>query len=204
MGTQRPEILLPNVGWNFLPYPVQANRPVSQALASIAGKYTVVYHYDTTSGAAVPWTVFGPSAPQWASDLVTLTFGNAYLIYTTEPVTVSLKGTGVSAATADSLPIPPAVIYHLLSAEEQAAYSPGTAVTARIGDRVCGTSQVASYGDDNGFVIKVRADDFGDWAGCGAVNRDISIQIGDRLYKPKIAWNNTAVSRLEPVVGASQ
>ena len=81
-------------GWNDVSYPVAESRPVSVALASIAGKYTSVCAY-RSEDVSNPWHCYGSGTPpfgdNWINDLTTLEFGS-YWIYATQAVTLSLEG----------------------------------------------------------------------------------------------------------------
>ncbi len=70
-----------HVGWNLLAYPSATPRPVADALASIAGKYTVVWAY--RAGEPQPWRHYDPSAP-FGNDLDVLEPGRGYWLRATE------------------------------------------------------------------------------------------------------------------------
>ncbi|NLG26981.1 MAG: hypothetical protein GX557_03670, partial [Chloroflexi bacterium] len=70
------------VGWNMVGWPTTTSRPVTTALAGIAGKYSVVYSYDATD-TADPWKLYSPTAPTWVNDLVNMQPGRGYWIYVT-------------------------------------------------------------------------------------------------------------------------
>ena len=75
------------VGWNLVAYPASAARPVAEALASIAGKYTIVWAYD--AGEPKLWKRYNPSAP-WASDLTQLEPGRGYWVKAAEGCTLTI------------------------------------------------------------------------------------------------------------------
>jgi RHS repeat-associated protein len=74
-------------GWNLIGAPLGEPRPVASALASIAGKYTLLFGYDATDPAD-PWEVFSVSVPDWANDLRRLQPGRGYWLYATEDATL--------------------------------------------------------------------------------------------------------------------
>jgi len=78
-------------GWNLVGYPSPRVQPVADALASIDGKYTVVYSYDA-SDADDPWKVYDPAAPLEGSDLTQMMPGHGYWILATEACEWNLEG----------------------------------------------------------------------------------------------------------------
>lgn len=64
-------------GWNLISYPSAAPVPLPDALASIAGKYDLVYGYDATD-AADPWKKFDPAGAAFANDLAEMGAGKGY------------------------------------------------------------------------------------------------------------------------------
>jgi hypothetical protein len=74
-------------GWNLVAYPASTARPVADALASIAGKYSIVWAYD--AGEPQLWKRYNPSAP-FASDLVNLQPGCGYWVNATEACTLTI------------------------------------------------------------------------------------------------------------------
>ena len=69
------------VGWNLIPCPADSSIPVTDAFASIAGKYEAVWSYDAAS---LRWQSFLPGKPTFLSDLAVLEPGKAYWIKTEE------------------------------------------------------------------------------------------------------------------------
>ncbi|MCG2769756.1 MAG: hypothetical protein L6435_15460, partial [Anaerolineae bacterium] len=82
-----------HLGWNLVGYPSSDARPVAEALASIEGKYTLVYTHDP-SDPANPWKTFDPAAPSWSNDLTQMVPGRGYWILITQPCEWSLSGQG--------------------------------------------------------------------------------------------------------------
>jgi hypothetical protein len=77
-------------GWNLVGYPSQTVRSVTDALSSIAGKYTKVYTYDAFDDAD-PWKVYDTSLPPFLNDLSQLQPGKAYWIYVTQDCTLTVN-----------------------------------------------------------------------------------------------------------------
>lgn len=71
-------------GWNNIAYLGQT-QPVAQAMASIQGKYTIVFHYVNIDKS---WQSYSPNLPAFASNLTNLEYGQAYWIYATEGCTL--------------------------------------------------------------------------------------------------------------------
>ncbi len=70
-------------GWNLIGYPAASPTPLPAALASIAGKYDLVYAYDA-SDATDPWKQFDPNALPVANDLTEMRPGAGYWIRATQ------------------------------------------------------------------------------------------------------------------------
>ena len=75
--------VLLNPGWNLIGFPSGAARDIPTALASIAGKYTLVFSYDP-GRPANPWRKYNTAAPTYANDLTSLTPGKGYWIKVTQ------------------------------------------------------------------------------------------------------------------------
>lgn len=76
-------------GWNLVGYPSQTARPVPEALASIAGKYDVIYGYDPGT-ASDPWRRFSTAMPAALNQLTLLEPYKGYWIHVTEDCTWTL------------------------------------------------------------------------------------------------------------------
>jgi len=70
-------------GWNLVGYPSQTTRAVTEALASIEGKYDLVYAYDAWD-AADPWKKYNTAAPPFLNDLTEMGPGWGYWIRVSE------------------------------------------------------------------------------------------------------------------------
>ncbi|MCG2768192.1 MAG: hypothetical protein L6435_07395, partial [Anaerolineae bacterium] len=69
-------------GWNLIGYPSLNAQPIGDALASIAGKYDLVFAYNAFDQAD-PWKMYDPSAPPEANDLIVMAPGSGYWIRVT-------------------------------------------------------------------------------------------------------------------------
>jgi hypothetical protein len=74
-------------GWNLIGYPGQTTKTVTDALSSIAGKYTKVYTYVAFDDAD-PWKVYDISLPVFLNDLTHIQAGRAYWIWVTQDCTL--------------------------------------------------------------------------------------------------------------------
>jgi hypothetical protein len=187
-------------GWNNVAYPVAESRPVTVALASIAGKYTTVCSYQATD-VDNPWHCFGTGTPPfggiWINDLATLEFGT-YWIYATQDVILSLKGPygGALVNQPDSAEPPPAIFYGEVKASAVFTAQPGMMVTARMGDVVCGQTKVIEVDGLARYVIDVRAVTKYGQAACGQVGGTITFSIDDYDLSPTAIWDNTQIHEL--------
>lgn len=77
-------------GWNLIGYPSLTARPPATALASIAGKYNLVYGYDAAD-TADPWKKYDPVFPA-GNDLTFMQPGWGYWIRMTEAATLTVPG----------------------------------------------------------------------------------------------------------------
>jgi hypothetical protein len=75
-------------GWNLVAYPSATARPVANALASIAGRYTIVWAYH--AGEAQPWRRYNPGA-SLGSDLADFQPGRGYWVRATEACTLTIS-----------------------------------------------------------------------------------------------------------------
>lgn len=74
-------------GANLIGYPVAPPVALPDALASIAGKYSLVCTYDA-GDAADPWKAFYPAAPPIVNDLNSMGAGKGYWVQMTEPASL--------------------------------------------------------------------------------------------------------------------
>jgi len=68
-------------GWNLISVCGAEPRPVAEALASIAGNYSVLWGYQP--GASDSWRSYSPGLPDWRNDLGQLEPGYAYWVHST-------------------------------------------------------------------------------------------------------------------------
>ncbi|NOQ55909.1 MAG: hypothetical protein GQ477_03845, partial [Nanohaloarchaea archaeon] len=87
IGT-RPESVTINLnpGWNFISYPLDIQNPINTTLASIAGKYTIIWQYDAETG----WSLYNPINLD-ASTIDNFMPGSGYWINLTESTTLTFS-----------------------------------------------------------------------------------------------------------------
>ena len=68
-------------GWNLIGYNSLESQPITDALSSITGNYSIVWAYDT-SDTADHWKKYDPSAP-FGNDLANMEAGKGYWIMMT-------------------------------------------------------------------------------------------------------------------------
>ncbi len=184
-------IPLQGPGWNNFAYSIAGSpTPVAAALASITGSYSIVYSY-TPAGPGQPWRAFDPTAPAWANDLKTLEYGQAYLIYATQPVTLYLSGgnAGRTMSAATIALAPPAVFYGAVGGSAGFTPRAGMAVTALINGSVCGTGVTQDLGGGIGYVLYVASGAM--QAGCGAEGSIVSFAVDGTAMAAAANWGNT-------------
>jgi len=76
-------------GWNLVGHPSQTTHTITEALASIDGKYDLVYAYDA-SDATDPWKKYNTAAPYFLNDLTEMGPGWGYWIRVTQDCTWSV------------------------------------------------------------------------------------------------------------------
>ena len=78
-------------GWNLIGFPSMTKQAVATALASISGKYSLVYQYKA-SDLADPWKSYNPAAPPQLNDLQEMEDGYGYWIKMSQAATLIIAG----------------------------------------------------------------------------------------------------------------
>ncbi|HRW06598.1 MAG TPA: VCBS repeat-containing protein [Caldilineaceae bacterium] len=196
-------IPLSNRGWNNFAYPVHMTNPVTVALNSIAGSYSIVWGYDAAHPAD-PWRGFDPTVPSSygavANELTGFEFGKGYWIHitATDAITLYLKGAEQVQSASVGL-TPPALFYGEVPLTESFTPTAGMPVEARMDNLTGKRCAQGTTVERNGqiiFALKVPAEDGGDKAGCGATGRMVQIMVnGISIGEPKM-WDNTKATGL--------
>jgi hypothetical protein len=201
------EIPLKGTGWNLFSYPIESSRTVTEALKSIENEYTLVYGYDATDPAN-PWrlharTVFEPYNTL-VNSLDRLEFGQGYWIYTTRPITMSLKGgtdeqqPGSNLAQ-ETAPTPPATYFGFVEPAAGFDPVPGMPVTAMVDGVVCAHATLEPVGNTLGFVVHVPAAQSGSQepgVGCGTPGRVVTFAVSTYTLPVQATWDNSKLHNL--------
>ena len=204
------ELTLTNRGWNLIGYPIHGSRPVSEALASLEDKYTVVFGYDAKDQMD-PWKVFMRDLPSARNDLTALTFGQGYLIQTTitTPITLRLRadsaitsteyanGSGTGELSINLLLHPlPAVYYGTIEYEANAdAQTPSPTLIAAMNGHPCAEGKTWWEEDSLSYLIKIPAAD-DQHRNCGAAGQVITFAVNGEVMAPTPIWQTSQVAEL--------
>jgi hypothetical protein len=202
-------IALDAAGWNLVPYPLEEQRPVADALRSIEQSYTTVYGY-APGDAADPWKGYanpaaprGEEHPDWVNDLDDLEPEHAYWIEATRAITVAFGGAPEAyddaertarTTIASSIPNPPATCYARLAGSEvfsttlPTTRTAGMPVVARVDGQVCGEAQTRREQGSIVFAVDVATEWPGGNEGCGAPGRHITFEVGGVPLAKVLAW----------------
>ena len=188
-------VALPNKGLNLFQYPAQVTVPVTQALASIDGKYTTIYHQ--ISDAYDGWKVYDINAPSWVNDLTELEFQQLYWINLTEPVTVEFNSGSLALGQAAMTPsYPPAIYYGTVTPSTDFTPVAGMPVTAWVNDQLCGQGRTLSIEGQIVYKVDVLAGGISDHIDCGALGRTVTLKVDVYPMLPKPIWSNSQVTNL--------
>jgi hypothetical protein len=197
---------LGEAGWNLLfSYP-GADQALPEAFAGAAGRYSLIYGYESDD-ADDPWKAFAPAVPdQWASlvnDLTRLENGRGYWIRASQPVTVPVRPITNAMPTFDDgiLNAPPATYYGIAPITSTATLT----VEALIDEAVCGTTTTQQRSIDGAtrtvYSLNVLANGTGAAEGCGSPGAPVTLNFlqGTTVVASiPTAWDNSAVIELRP------
>ncbi|MCA9999473.1 MAG: hypothetical protein KDE56_27105, partial [Anaerolineales bacterium] len=185
-------------GWNNFGYPAQTARSVAEALASIEGKYTSIYNYDT---GADEWYLYdatvGSNFSNLVNDLTVLEYTKGYWLYATEDVTGYI---GVDAGVQSSFlwgqvvnfQLPPATYYGWVTAAAGFIPAAGMEVTAEIDGNICGQTIVQAHDGQLAYVLEVQAEKvFGTANGCGAEGRTVVFKVDGLVMDDDAVWDTS-------------
>jgi len=182
-------------GLNSFQYPIQTPQPITQALASIAGNYTTVYHQ--LSDAFDGWEVYDVNAPRWVNTLSHLEFQQSYWINLTKPVTIEFNsGSAPTVKAAQATSYPPAIYYGPVKAATNFTLTPDMPVTAWVNDTRCGQGRTLTIAGELMYKVDVLAIGVSAHSDCGTVGKTVTLKIGDHAMLPKPSWDNTQVTNL--------
>lgn len=192
-----------SVGWNGFGYPIPGSRPVTEALASIEGAYTSIYHFTDTQNPG--WRLYDqtvqsdqPALADYLNDLTVLEFGHAYWIAVTKPVTLYLGVPGSSQNILQSGPqavtnlkLPPATFYGYVEGTNLFQPEIGMPVTVWIDGHLCGETEVETYQEQLVYKVHVMAETLlGEPNGCGQEDKVVSFHVDEQVMASSHAWSN--------------
>ncbi|MBP7962219.1 MAG: VCBS repeat-containing protein, partial [Caldilineaceae bacterium] len=181
------EIPLDTAGWNLFAYPVQGSRPITEALASIEGSYSLVYGYDPSQPVLNQWPFHttDPSVPLEIQSLKQMQFGRGYWIHVSQPITLYLRGAGGGGRGALSVPLPPATFFGRVTGLDG---WPGMIVDARMNGILCGRGTTLAIREERFYVVQSVA-------GCGEGGSAITLSINGIPAQSTLPWDNSHVQR---------
>ncbi|MCB0032859.1 MAG: hypothetical protein KDE51_02475, partial [Anaerolineales bacterium] len=180
--------------WNLFGYPINESRPLPNALGSIDGAYTSVYHYDAIQK---EWLLYDAAVtgdhPQFEPLLNTLEqleFGKGYWLYATEEITAYLAVAGSnSSLDVANQQFPPATYYGYLLPYEDFQPTVGMSVTAWVEGVNCGEGSVESLNGQLAYTIQIQAEDVS--GNCGAAEKAVTLQVGSWTVAQRPYWDNS-------------
>ena len=187
------EQALTGPGWNEVPFPSSlASQPMTQALASLNGKYSIVYGCDNQTG---EWSVYAPEAPEWVNNLKEMKPQEVYEIYVTENVTWTVGSSPITASAINPCSQhPPATFYGELA--NGLTTTDDIIITAKVDGVVCGQT-IAKQDDERIlFSIYVAADSLSGTPSCGRVDKLVSFEVNGVPTTVEESWNNQGIQSL--------
>jgi len=188
------QIPLQGPGWNTFAYTLRTTNMVADALASLDDYYTIVWGYDPDPMDGRYWQSFSPQISHTdkyyslVNNLTELKYGHGYWIHMNQDSILLLRDTPtVVAANVDQSLIPPAVFYGDVLPADDFVPVAGMEVTAWVGDKLCGQSQVQERDSQLVFAIQVAAD-----PGCGGADSLVAFRISGTPMLLQWRWDNTA------------
>jgi hypothetical protein len=193
------EIPLYGPGWNNFAYPVQATRPVTQALLSLSGYYTTVYGYEA-SDPFDPWRIYDTTVPTYVNSLEVLEYGQGYWINVSQSITLYLKSELDAVARTDASILgaygPPATYYGRVTGGQGFVPQATMTVTAWVNGNLCGRGELSEVGGGLVYAIHVFGDGPDRAQGCGMPGDEVSFMVDSQAMGPTIVWDNDRVHEL--------
>jgi len=180
-------------GWNLLGYPVAGSQPISQALSSIDGHYTMVFRYDRVTDT---WLLYDATIAEPFASLVntleTVEFGYGYWIYATETVTPYINPVVDGRVTTVDGRTPPAVFYGWVTETESVKPEAGMVLEAYIDGQLCGSAPVFVLGDGLAYRLLVE----GGVDECGRDGVAVEFVLDGQVMSVGGVWRNSKAQAL--------
>ena len=93
----------------------------------------------------------------------------------------------------EELIAPPATVYGFVTGQDGNSLREGMTIRAKIGNVVCGESQLQRWQGQLAYVIQVKADS-GD--GCGKIGRTINFEIEGQPLSFIASWDNRQTTQI--------
>ncbi|MBV7333979.1 VCBS repeat-containing protein [Chloroflexi bacterium TSY] len=178
-------------------YPMQTNRPIGEALASLDGAYTSVYLEDPTapSGWRLYDTTVRSAFTQIVNTLTSTRLGDAYRIFATEPIIpyLPIDSEGDITIQAGSLQmqdhviVPPATYYGWITPTAYFTPTVGMQVTAEMNGTVYATTTIVELEGKLAYVLMVKPEFIHQ---CGTSNHQIIFRVGPWVMSHNRTWDN--------------
>jgi hypothetical protein len=192
------QIPLEQAGWNLKGYPFPGTTPITEALRSIDGFYDIVYDYrETETNPAQMWKRYIVGLPDEFNTLTELRGGEGYWIHATEPVTweIPLPVSTLLEATVAANVQPPSAYYGTVQAGEDFVPTVGMVVEARVGNQVCGQSNLREVDGQLMYVVDVNAADAN--VACGTQGAEVTFSVGGQELPVTAVWDNNRLRQLD-------
>ncbi|HSH05709.1 MAG TPA: VCBS repeat-containing protein [Anaerolineae bacterium] len=187
-------------GWNNFGYVIPESRPVTTALASIAGQYSSIHHYGTGS-----WGLYDPAVGEeypalapLVNTLTDLNYTEGYWITVTQPITLYMAPPNDAPTNnlldplASGFELPPATFFGWITPTAN-VFTPtaGMPVTGWIDGNLCGTGTVVSWQGKLAYQLQVVSEPLlGTANGCGESGKTVTFKVGYWEMSETHAWDN--------------
>ncbi|MEM7132550.1 MAG: VCBS repeat-containing protein [Chloroflexota bacterium] len=191
------EVPISQSGWNLVSYPVQESRPITEALASIHGNYSLVYGYDVND-TTDPWKVYAPDVPSYVNDLHQLHFGRGYWISATKTITWQIKGPDEVTAASIQVDGPPATYYGTVSSSGALMPHAGQTVNAMVDGTLCGETQTQEINDQIVYAINVVSSGV-----CNDGSKVIRFTVAGQPTEQTVFWQNNRIEEVPLLIDSN-
>jgi hypothetical protein len=186
-------------GINPVSYPVQETRPVAETLASIAGHYSYVCHYN--AGSTSPWACYYPAVQppfdQLVNQLTHLEYRRVYFIHATQAITLYFgvadpdrpSDIQVSSVTQPAVLAPPATYYGWITPTATFTLTSEMRITAEINGILCGEAPVLFLEGRPVYVLQVAVGSSREGR-CGELGSTVVLKLDGQIIHLRLPWDN--------------